>query len=178
MSAVQQILFAVGTSVSLPSTLAADASSINYNGQSGSATIVLSLTTGGLLTLDYSAFGEVQLPQFPQSLTPPYTWLINGTSSIYSVRMRVTSGGTFNPGSTAINSWVPLTSDRTWTLQAISSLSQTPSSDAVTAVLEIAYRNSLTNPLAQSAVTFTTLAETSGSSGGFGGGGGPLVVPE
>jgi hypothetical protein len=177
MSAIQQVLFAVGTSVSLPSALAASPYSINYQGQSGSATIVLTLTTGGLLTLEYSAVGQERDPSSPQT-NPTHTWLSNGTSNIYSVRMRVTSGGTFNLGSAAINTWVPLTSDRTWTLEATSSTSLPFSSDAVTAVLEIAYTNSLTTILAQSAVELSTSAETYGSSGGgfVGGGEGPIVL--
>ncbi len=160
MSAIQQVLMAIVSSVFLPSDLIADASAESFSDQPASAVIVLGITAGGLLTLEYSASGTLPTPAFPVS--EQYTWLVGGTSSLYSIRMRRTSGSSFSFGSTAIDTWVPMTTDRTWILQSASNSSQPFNSKAVTAVLELAYTNNLTNILAQSDITFSTSASTQG----------------
>lgn len=160
MAAVQQVLMAVGTSVFLPSSLIAAASGESYNDDFASASISLFLRTNGTLLFEYSANGTLQDPPFPVS--EESNWLVGGTSSLFSARMRRISGSAFLVGSSAINTWLPITSELNWNLVSSSSSSQRFDSKAVTAVLEIAFTNNLTNILAQSNISFSTLASTQG----------------
>lgn len=160
MGAVQQVLMAVGTSVFLPSSLIANASGESYADEPASSIVILSISTSGSLLLQYNAIGTVQDPPFPQS--EGYTWRVGGSSSLYSVRLRRTSGSSFSGGSTAIDTWVPMTTEQTWNLLSSSNSSQPFNSKAVTGVLEIAFTNNLTNILAQSNINFSTSAQTQG----------------
>ena len=162
MGAIQQVLMAVGTSVFLPPVIASElqtaviASGIGYNDASASASIDLRLSTSGSLSLEYSASGTSKDPGFPVSEN--WTWLVGGTASLYSVRMRKTSGSPFGPS--AVNAWIPITADLQWRIDSASNSSQTSEIQAVTAVLEIAFTNNLANILAQSSINFQTSAET------------------
>ena len=157
MSAVQQVIMAVGTSVLLPSNLFAAADALSYGSQIASASVRLDLLTNGTLSLEYSAQGTIQDPSFPQE--EQYTWLVGGLSNLFSVRMRLTSGQ-FSPGSAAVDTWLPITGDHFWYLQSISSTFALTIGRSFTGVLEIAYSDNLTNILAQSSVNFNTFAET------------------
>lgn len=164
MAAVQQVLMAVGTSVSLPVSLLASASATSFGndfGDTGNASAFARVTLGtaGILTLEYNANGEVKDPPF--NVEENYTWRVGGTSSLYSVRMRKTSGSTFSSGSSVIDTWLPISTDHAWFILSASSSSQPgPDSKAVIAVLEIAYTNNLTNILAQCDISMDTTATT------------------
>jgi hypothetical protein len=160
MAAVQQILMAVGTSVFLPSSLIADASGESYSDEAASAGVTLSLGTNGILLLEYSASGTLQTPSFPVS--EQYRWLVGGTSSLYSVKMTKILGNNFTSGSAAIDTWMPITSSLNWFLLSSSSIFQPYNSNAITAVLELAFTNNLTNILAQCNISFSTEASTQG----------------
>jgi hypothetical protein len=160
MGAVQQVLMAVGTSVFLPSNLIADASGESYSDEAASAGVTLSLGTNGTLLLEYSASGTLQTPSFPVS--EQYTWLIGGSPALYSVRMRKILGNNFTSGSAAIDTWIPVTSSLDWYMLSSSSIFQPYNANAITAVLELAYTNNLTNILAQCNISFSTLASTQG----------------
>jgi hypothetical protein len=160
MAAIQQILMAVGTSVSLPASLFAAASGEGYNDEAASAIVSLDLESSGILSLEYNANGTIADPAFPQF--DQYNWLVGGSSSLFSVRMRQTSGSTFSPGSTAVNTWLPVDTGRSWYILSSSNSFQRFNSKALTAVLEIAYTNNLTNILAQSNINFSTSALTQG----------------
>jgi hypothetical protein len=169
MSAIQQVLMAIGSSVFLPASLIADASGESFGEFSNASAFArVTLGTAGVLTLEYSANGDYKIPGFP--VEENYNWLIGGSSSIFSARMRRTSGSAFTAGSSAINSWLPITSDLQWQLLSsasggISGLSGNDiDSKAVTAVLEIAYTNNLTNILAQSNISMSTYASTQSGS--------------
>jgi hypothetical protein len=159
MAAIQQVLMAVGTSISLPANLIANVTAESYNNQTSSASVSLDFLTNGTLSLEYNAQGTLQDPAFAQF--EQYTWLVGGTSSLFSVRMRRTSGA-FSPGSAAVDTWLPITSDLFWYLLSNSN-SFTPSNGrSFTGVLELAYTNNLTNILAQSNINFSTFALTQG----------------
>ena len=159
MSAVQQLLFSTGSSVFLPSLLEVDASGLSFANQLASAGINLTLRTDRLLTLAYSANGDTRDPQFPRQ--DEYTWLTGGSASLYSVRMRLLTGA-FAPGSSAVNTWLEVTSDRAWGIQSNSSSSTRAVNSAATAVLEIAFTSSLDTILATSNISFATAADTLG----------------
>lgn len=160
MAAVQQVLMAVGTSIRLPSSLVANPSAESYSDEPGSSAVVLYLNTDGSLVLEYNANGTLQEPPFP--VAENYTWRVGGSSSLYSARMRRTSGNNFAPGSTSINTWNPITTNQMWSLLSFSNSFQRSDSKAVTAVLEIAFTNNLTNILAQCNISFSTSALTQG----------------
>jgi hypothetical protein len=160
MSAVQQVLMAVGTSISLPVSLIANPSATSYNSEFASSGLSLTLTTSGSLFLLYSANGTEKDPDFPVS--QENTWLVGGTSSLYSVRLRKTSGSSFDVGSSPVNTWIPITSTQAWYLNSNSNSFQPSNSKAVLGVLEIAFSNNLTNILAQSDISFSTFALTQG----------------
>jgi hypothetical protein len=157
MGAVQQVLMAAGTSIFLPSDLFAAAEALSYDSQVASATVNLNFYTNGTLTLDYNARGTERTPGFDQF--EQYNWLVGGLSNLYSVRMRRTFGQ-FSPGSAAVDTWLPITSDRFWYLQSISSTFALTIGRSFTGVLEIAFSDNLTNILAQSSVNFSAFAET------------------
>jgi hypothetical protein len=161
MGAVQQVLMAVGTSISLPANLSANPYAISYFSEEASSGLSLTLTTSGSLFLIYSANGTEKFPDFPVS--QENTWLIGGSSSLYSVRLRKTSGSSFDFGSAAVNTWIPITSTQAWYLDSNSNIFQPSNSKAVTGVLEVAFSNNLTNILAQSDISFSTSALTQGA---------------
>lgn len=164
MSAIQQVLMAVGTSISLPASLVASASGERFSDfQGASAFARVTLGSAGILTLEYNANGDTQDPPFP--VTENYTWLVGGNSSLFSTRMRRTSGSAFTAGSAAADTWLPVTSDLAWTLISNARAGGGFDSKALTAVLEIAYTNNLTNILAQCNISMDTTASSSG--GGF-----------
>jgi hypothetical protein len=162
MAAIQQILMAVGTSVFLPSSLIASAIGESYADQAASAGVSLNLSTNGILQLVYSANGTLQDPSFP--VTEQFRWLVGGSSTLFSVRMRKISGSAFSFGSAAIDTWIPITTSLNWNIISSSNSFQPFNSKAVTAVLEIAFSNNLTNILAQSNISFSTSASTQGGS--------------
>jgi len=154
MAAIQQVLMAVGTSVFLPASLNAFASAESYNDEPASAIVNLDLEATGILT------GTLQEPAFAQF--EQYTWLVGGSSSLFSVRLRRTSGSAFSPGSAAIDTWLPVSTGHSWYILSSSNNFQPFNSKAVTGVLEIAFTNNLTNILAQSDINFSTSASTQG----------------
>lgn len=165
MGAIQQVLMAVGTSVFLPSSLFASASGESFGDFSNASAFArVTLGNAGILTLEYNANGDVQDPSFP--VEENYTWRIGGSSSLYSVRMRKTSGSAFSAGSSDIDQWIPITTDLQWQLlsNASSGISGGPGSDidskALTAVLELAFTNNLTNILAQCNISMDTFASS------------------
>lgn len=160
MAAIQQVLMAVGTSVFLPANLNAFASAESYNDEPASAIVNLDLEATGILTLDYNANGTLQDPAFAQF--EQYTWLVGGSSSLFSVRLRRTSGSAFSPGSAAIDTWLPVSTGHSWYILSSSNSFQPSNGKAVTGVLEIAFTNNLTNILAQSNINFSTSAFTQG----------------
>lgn len=157
MAAIQQVLMAVGTSILLPSNLFASAEALSYGSQVASATVNLDFYTNGTLNLDYYARGTERTPGFDQF--EQHTWLVGGLSNLYSLRMRRISGE-FSPGSAAVDTWLPITSDRFWYLSSISTSFAPTNGRSFTGVLEIAFSDNLTNILAQSSVNFSTFAET------------------
>jgi len=159
MSAIQQLLFSTGSSVFLPSLLGVEASGLSFANQPASAGINLTLRTDRLLTLAYSANGDTKDPAFPRQ--DEYTWLTGGSASIYSVRMRLLTGA-FAAGSSAVNTWLEVTSNRAWSIQSNSSSFNRSDNDAATAVLEIAFTSSLDTILATSNISFATAADTLG----------------
>lgn len=158
MAAIQQVLMAVGTSVFLPSSLFAAAEAISYFDEPASSIVNLDLEASGILTLDYNANGTVQNPTFAQF--EQYRWLNGGASSLFSVRLRRTSGNTFSPGSAAVDTWLPASTGQSWYLLSSSNSFQPFNGKALTGVLEIAFTNNLTNILAQSDINFSTSALT------------------
>jgi hypothetical protein len=161
MAAIQQILMAVGTSVSLPASLTASATGDSFSDfQGASAFARVTLGSAGNLTLEYNANGDFQDPPFP--VEENYTWLVGGSSSLFSARMRRTSGSAFTAGSAAADTWLPITSDLAWTIISSARASGGFDSKALTAVLEIAYTNNLTNILAQCNISMDTTASSSG----------------
>jgi hypothetical protein len=160
MAAIQQVLMAVGTSIFLPASLTANPNATSYNSEEASSGLSLTLTTSGSLFLIYSANGTEKFPDFPVSQEE--TWLVGGSSSLYSVRLRKTSGSSFDFGSAAVNTWIPITSTQAWYLDSNSNIFQPSNSKAILGVLEIAFTNNLTNILAQSDINFSTFALTQG----------------
>ncbi len=161
MAAIQQVLMAVGTSVSLPSSLTASATGERFTDFLGASAFArVTLGSAGILTLEYNANGDFQDPPFP--VEENYTWLVGGSSSLFSARMRRTSGNAFTAGSAAADTWLPVTSDLAWTLIS-NARNGGFDSKALTAVLEIAYTNNLTNILAQCNISMDTTASSSGS---------------
>jgi hypothetical protein len=162
MAAIQQILMAVGTSVSLPASLTAVAFGERFQDFLGASAFArVTLGSAGILTLEYNANGDFQTPPFP--VEENYTWLVGGNSSVFSARMRKTSGSSFTAGSAAIETWLPITSDLAWTLISNARGGGGFDADALTAVLEIAYTNNLTNILAQCNISMETTAVSTGS---------------
>lgn len=164
MAAVQQVLMAVGTSVSLPASLFASAIGQSFGDfESASAFARVTIGTTGILTLEYNANGDYKDPGFP--VEENYRWLVGGSSSLFSARMRRTSGNVFASGSNAADTWLPVTSALAWFIVS-NTTSTGPQFDskAVTAVLEIAYTNNLTNILAQCDISMDTNAESQGGS--------------
>ena len=160
MSALQQLLFSTGSSIFLPSLLDVEASGLSFANQPASAGISLTVRTDRLLTLAYSANGDTEDPPFPRQ--EEYTWLTGGSASLYSVRMRLLTGA-FAVGSSAVDTWLAVTSNRAWSIQSNSSSSARSDTDAVTAVLEIAFTSSLGTILATSNISFATQADTLGN---------------
>ena len=167
MAAIQQVLMAVGTSVSLPASLFASATGESFGDfASASAFARVTIGTTGILTLEYNANGDYKEPGFP--VEENFTWLVGGSSSLFSARMRRTSGSAFSSGSSPADTWLPVTSDLAWfivsnTSGGITGLSgRDIDSKAVTAVLEIAYTNNLTNILAQCDISMDTTASSQG----------------
>lgn len=157
MAAVQQVLFSIGTSVSLPSSLSINASGESFAGQNAVAMINLTLRTNNLLNVNYSAEGDIREPAFPQQ--DEFRWLTGGSSNLYSARMRVLSGS-FGGGSSSVNTWLPITSNLTWGILSTSDTNQPLDADSVTAVLEIAFSDSLDTILTASQINFNTQAST------------------
>lgn len=160
MAAIQQVLMAVGTSVFLPSSLIAAADAISYFDEPASSIVILQLEANGTLSLEYNANGTVQDPTFPQSEVS--RWLVGGASSLFSVRLRRTSGSAFSPGSSAIDTWLPASTRQSWNILSSSDRVQPSNSKGIIGVLEIAFTNNLTNILAQSNINFSTSALTQG----------------
>ena len=167
MSAIQQVLLAIGSSVYLPPSLTASASGESFGEFSNASAFArITLGTAGILTHEYNATGDTIDPPFPGGVNETFTWLTGSSSSLFSARMRRTSGSAFTAGSSAANAWLPITSDLQWQLLSnasggISGLSGSDiDSKALTAVLEIAYTNNLTNILAQSNVSMSTFASS------------------
>jgi hypothetical protein len=160
MAAIQQVLMAVGTSVFLPSSLFAAADAISYFDEPASSIVILQLQSNGTLSLEYNANGTVQDPTFPQSEVS--RWLVGGSSSLFSVRLRRISGSSFSPGSSAIDTWLPASTGLSWNILSSSNSFQPSNSKGILGVLEIAFTNNLTNILAQSDINFSTSALTQG----------------
>lgn len=161
MAAIQQVLMAVGTSVSLPASLDAYASGISYTDFRGASAFArLTLSTTGVLTFLYNANGDVADPPF--TVEENYNWLVGGSPGLFSARMRLTSGDSFTTGSAATGTWLPITSNLVWSLTS-SARNGGYDAKALTAVLEIAYTNNLVNILAQSNISMQTTAESTGS---------------
>ena len=161
MSAIQQMLLAtmINTSVSLPSILIASADAQSYLDRPSNAEVSLDLNTNGTLLLSYSAVGDEINPLEPVS--NQYTWLVGGRSNLFSVRMRTLSGTSFSTAfSSSSNTWLPVTSNLSWNIRSSSNAIRTFSIKDVSAVLEIAYTNNLTNIIAQSDIYFSTSAST------------------
>lgn len=159
MSAIQQVIMAAGTSVSLPASLDAFASGISYTDFRGASAFArLTLGSTGVLNFLYNANGDYTEPPF--TVQEDYNWLVGGSSSLFSARMRLTSGDAFTIGTTG--TWLPITSNLVWSLTS-SARNGGYDAKALTAVLEIAYTNNLANILAQSNISMQTTAESTGS---------------
>lgn len=148
MAAMQQVLLMGSGSVYLPSSLIIAARGTSAGDEAASSAVRLTLRTNGSLSIDYSANGNAtEDPTFPQE--DLYAWLVGGSSSLYSAKMRILTGafgdGAGNFGLAAVNTWIPINSEQIWYVQANSNDSVPSSNRAVTAVLEIAFGS---NPLA------------------------------
>lgn len=160
MAAVQQVLMAVGTTVSLPASLTAYAYGDRFtDGLGASAFARVTLRSIGTLILEYNANGDIQDPPFP--VEENYSWLVGGSSSLFSARMRLTSGDPFSVASSAVNTWLPITSDLGWFIVS-NARNGGFDAKALTAVLEIAYTNNLVNILAQCNISMETTASSTG----------------
>lgn len=145
---MQQVLLMGSGSVYLPNSLIISARGTSVD-EAASSGVRLTLRTNGSLSVDYSASGNAsEDPTFPRE--DLYTWLVGGSSSLYSAKMRILTGafgdGAGSFGLAAVDTWIPLNSEQIWYVQANSNSSSPRSSNrAVTAVLEIAFGS---NPLA------------------------------
>lgn len=150
-------------SVYLPSSLIIAARGTSAGGEAASSGVRLTLRTNGSLSVDYSANGnETEDPSFPQE--DLYTWLVGGSSSLYSAKMRILTGafgdGAGNFGLSAVNTWIPINSEQIWYVQANSNNSVPSGNRAVTAVFEIAFGSNPSTILASCNIDFRASALT------------------
>lgn len=165
MAAIQQMLFATGSSVFLPNSLSSSASATTFGNPEfpslafASSGITLRLRTNSLLTLTTSAQGTVAEPASP--VVNQSTWLVGGSASVYSVRMRLLTavGDGFAVGSDSVNTWLPITQERIWEVRSSAAgAGVLQDTDGVTAVMEIALTASTSTILAFSNINLSTTA--------------------
>lgn len=163
MSAIQQALLSFGSNQGTISLFAISSSAAGLSdfGENASAAATLEVLSNTIY-INSNALGNN--PDTFASGLESYAWLSGGSSNLYSVKLDVT-GSSFDIGSTAINTWVPLTSSIFWGLSTASNQFQRFNSKSITGTLSFALSSNLSNVLASTTVSISISARTNGNTG-------------